>query len=264
MKILILPDIHGRRFWKEVVSEKFDRIIFMGDYLDPYHFEGITEADALENFKEILEYTKVNKNVTLLLGNHDLHYIEELSDVYKCRCCASVFFEMRELLKENWDLFKVATEVENNGRKILLTHAGLTRRWLSEINSLKESLQNQITQGRYDERGPLVKIYNTKFDANGLNSLLQSKQGINLLWTIGYERGGYSRGGSPIWADFSEHDQYSSETANSVGYDYQIFSHSLGVPSIDEWYYGEYFAMIDCRKPFILDENRLSEYESKD
>ena len=40
--ILIIPDIHGRTFWKECIKcREYDEIIFLGDYLDPYSFEGI-------------------------------------------------------------------------------------------------------------------------------------------------------------------------------------------------------------------------------
>ena len=55
-KLLVLPDIHGRTFWKEPCSdiEKYDKIVFIGDYLDPYDFEGISVVDTIENFKEII------------------------------------------------------------------------------------------------------------------------------------------------------------------------------------------------------------------
>ena len=41
MKILIIPDIHGRSFWIEPCShiDEFDKVIFLGDYHDPYPFE---------------------------------------------------------------------------------------------------------------------------------------------------------------------------------------------------------------------------------
>ena len=44
-KILILPDIHGRPFWKDAVEKHFDecdKIVFLGDYLDAYPNEEIT------------------------------------------------------------------------------------------------------------------------------------------------------------------------------------------------------------------------------
>ena len=37
-KVLIVPDVHGRKFWhkaKEMVAE-VDQVVFLGDYLDPY------------------------------------------------------------------------------------------------------------------------------------------------------------------------------------------------------------------------------------
>ena len=72
-KLLVLPDIHGREFWRGPCNdiEKYDKVIFLGDYLDPYGFEGIEVEDAIENFKEILELKKNNMDkVVLLLGNH--------------------------------------------------------------------------------------------------------------------------------------------------------------------------------------------------
>ena len=42
--ILVYPDIHGRKFWKRVKEFDFERIIFLGDYLDPYPFDEITNG----------------------------------------------------------------------------------------------------------------------------------------------------------------------------------------------------------------------------
>lgn len=73
-KILILPDIHGRPFWKKAVEKyknEVDKIVFLGDYLDPYVWEGITRKNAIRNFEEIIDYKINNKDkVVLLLGNH--------------------------------------------------------------------------------------------------------------------------------------------------------------------------------------------------
>ena len=77
---LIFPDIHGRTFWKETLN-KFPineypnlKIIFLGDYLDPYEFEYISKQDAILNFEDIIKTTKSDNRITLLLGNHDYHY----------------------------------------------------------------------------------------------------------------------------------------------------------------------------------------------
>lgn len=73
--ILVLPDIHGRTFWKEPLKykDKFDHIIFLGDYFDPYPSEGITPEEAVNNFKEILKIfteDEIYGKVEFLLGNH--------------------------------------------------------------------------------------------------------------------------------------------------------------------------------------------------
>ena len=45
-ELLVLPDIHGRVFWKHPCEDvnRFQRVIFLGDYTDPYSFEEITPA----------------------------------------------------------------------------------------------------------------------------------------------------------------------------------------------------------------------------
>lgn len=73
--IAICSDCHGRQFWKDVIPRKdeFEKIIFLGDYLDPYGFEGVSNLNALDNFKEILEFKKENiDKVVLLIGNHKM------------------------------------------------------------------------------------------------------------------------------------------------------------------------------------------------
>ena len=48
-KILIIPDVHGRRFWRDAIeSDDYDKVIFLGDYLDPYPDEGIGPFTAQE------------------------------------------------------------------------------------------------------------------------------------------------------------------------------------------------------------------------
>ena len=38
-KILCIPDIHCRKFWRKAINEyknSVDKVIFLGDYIDPY------------------------------------------------------------------------------------------------------------------------------------------------------------------------------------------------------------------------------------
>jgi len=77
-QILVIPDVHGRVFWKEAVEKHPTLpVVFLGDYLDPYASENITPDDALTNFKDIIAFKQANMDrVTLLIGNHKIHYFD--------------------------------------------------------------------------------------------------------------------------------------------------------------------------------------------
>ena len=82
MKILVLPDVHGRSFWRKpcqdiTTKRRYDKIIFLGDYLDPYTFEDISVEEAIDQFKDILLFAKDNPKVVMLLGNHDMPYFSQ-------------------------------------------------------------------------------------------------------------------------------------------------------------------------------------------
>ena len=59
IKILIIPDVHGRDFWKEPVTRTLQetdaRICFLGDYHDPYpqefHYDENLLDRSVDNFK---------------------------------------------------------------------------------------------------------------------------------------------------------------------------------------------------------------------
>lgn len=60
-KILIIPDIHGRQFWKNAClnhKDEFERIVFLGDYVSPYPSEDISNEKAIEIFEEVLKFKK--------------------------------------------------------------------------------------------------------------------------------------------------------------------------------------------------------------
>lgn len=134
-KVIILPDIHGRTFWKYALEhiDEFDKVIFLGDYLDPYPHEGITFDESVENFKEILEFKKNNiDKVELLIGNHDCHYI--WLDFMNCsRLNRSRRKEMNKLYNDNYELFRIAYLLND---KYLFSHAGVYKEWLA-ANSIE-------------------------------------------------------------------------------------------------------------------------------
>ena len=73
-RILVIPDVHGRIFWKEPVKkylDAVDRVVFLGDYLDPYEGEDGVAEDIYENMMEIFALKQRNmEKVVLLKGKH--------------------------------------------------------------------------------------------------------------------------------------------------------------------------------------------------
>ena len=204
-KILIIPDVHGREFWKWAVEEFPEtETIFLGDYHDPYPQEGITNADSLRNFKEIIEYVKNYSNCKLLIGNHDLHY---LIDIEGCRKDYDNEPILRKLFLDNLELFDLATLREINGKKYLFSHAPILIEWIHEV-------------GETENVDLLVARLNRYFhDIENNGEELQK-----LLDRVSRYRGGWNDWGSPIWSDLYEIFDSGGSLIESV--DYSIFGHS--------------------------------------
>ena len=111
MKLTIIPDVHGRPFWRDAVKDVEDTpVIFLGDYLDPYPQDMVTWEDALQGLHDIIELKKRNpEQVTLLLGNHDVHYFESYPFFSRGgRMNHEHFEEIRDIFMENLALFDLA------------------------------------------------------------------------------------------------------------------------------------------------------------
>lgn len=244
--ILCIGDIHGRNFWKEAVEksiDKVEKIIFLGDYLDPYPWEGITRKEAIANFQEIIDFKKENKDkVVLLLGNHDFPYIDKKVFYTRSRYDSSNAYHIEEMFRSHRSLFQLADEALIDGKRFLFTHAGLLPQWY-------EKHESDID----------------KLTVESLNHLLNSPNGIKILCEASYYRGGWDQFGSIVWCDvneMAEETQHSKEVEgvsvnDKLPWDYQVFAHSQQEehPIITKE-----FACLDCRKAFILtDEGGFQE-----
>lgn len=225
-RILIIPDVHGRTFWKEAINtEEYAKVIFLGDYVDPYEIEGINPLMAISIFKDILSLKIANpERVILLLGNHDLCY---LSDHYRYLAESDRYDheneeELKSLFRGWKQFFKLAHEERIENKRYLFSHAGVTQPWLKH---------NERTIGEPD--------------AEHLNLLLKNIEGIRALAQVGQLRGGYYTSGSIVWAD-------SKELAKSdpIPDTYQIVGHSM---QFDSPIISEHFACLDCRAAFSID-----------
>ena len=238
-KLIIFPDIHGRKFWKEPFENLKDNedygFIFLGDYLDAYDFEKILETEAIDNFKEILNNCIDHPRTIMLIGNHDIHYLPPLDNNWGCRRYNKHKEEIQKLFLDNIDKFKVCHIEKIGDVRYLFSHAGFLKSWIE-----------QATYG----------IKNLTITLDNVNDLLKSDDGLWALSMVGYERGAYSRQavGSCVWADINEHlNLYGKRFEDDI---YQIFAHNQAFPyyeDFSEYYIDENIAMLDAQKPFILD-----------
>ncbi len=121
---IIIGDIHGLGYWREIVKQHSDcRVVFMGDYLDPYY--PISRTELLANLEAIIELKRQRGDeVILLLGNHDLHYFT--SDMEPCmRFDFDIAEQASTLFRNNFELFRYAHQQGN----ALFTHAGISDFW---------------------------------------------------------------------------------------------------------------------------------------
>ena len=161
-KYIAVGDIHGRDNWKfkmfgssyeyeswareaingaaEVFAvdypfNEYDKIIFIGDYVDSFT---VGNAQMKKNLEDLILFKKTFPDkVVLLLGNHDVQYI------VSNQICSGYRPEMRpdfyDLFNKNIDLFEMAYELKTKHVPILFTHAGVTEEWLEELKTRAEN-----------------------------------------------------------------------------------------------------------------------------
>lgn len=136
MKLLIIPDVHGRDFWIEPFEhiDEFDKVIFLGDYHDPYPFQ-VSKDTSRHRLRDIL-VPKILENkdkVICLVGNHDLSYLigpcaDRFDDVHRD--------EINKLLS------KLPLQLTYQVDNYLFSHSGILPLWIEENNLKLEELNN--------------------------------------------------------------------------------------------------------------------------
>lgn len=239
--MIIVPDLHGRKKLFEKAKVEFEKsdsekIIFLGDYLDPYPHENILPEEAVVLFKEVIKFKKENHGrVILLLGNHDLHYL--LSRQYygsSSRFDYSVYQDVHQIYDKERDLFSIGYYIPVVDQHYIFTHAGILDRWcIDYVNLLDEE----------KDRNFLEVI-------DAMNDFLWKKNDKELghaMDCVSFLRGGYESAGSLVWADVQEQPERNFHPEY-----YQIFGHTqLRENPIIE----SHFADLDCRKLFRLVED---------
>ncbi len=233
-QMLIIPDVHGRSFWKEAVIEHPDLpIVFLGDYLDPYAHENITPEEALANFEEIIAFKQANMDrVTLLVGNHEIHYFDTAYAFSRKDTLHAEY--IHRLFVEKLPLFSIATEASMNGKTFLFTHAGIVESWW------KKYFHDTAT-----DAASICKALNDSME----NLETFSAFIDDVLMDVSKKRGGEADAGSCIWADVDEQSNNRSGFLKGI---YQVFGHTQ---LKNEAVITKNFADLDCRKAFLIQTN---------
>ena len=247
-KILVIPDVHGRTFWKESIDNYFDevdKVVFLGDYLDPYESEGRKTPD--EVFKNMLQIMMLKHDhadkVILLKGNHDQHYSSErFRDLAGgSRMDEGNWDRYHEAFVEFRDLFKIAQKEEVNGVPYIFTHAGLTLYWIHKVNSQLWHLpDNKVSIADQDI-------------IDRINLLDDDGAGQDLLAVIGSNRSWFGeKTGGVLWADVEEHSIPDAPKAYGLNKVFQVFGHTKLSSKYDMLEF-ENLAMIDSLQSFMID-----------
>lgn len=241
VEIIVIPDVHGRTFWKDAIAKREEntQIVFLGDYLDPYETENISYEEALANFKEILEFKKTyNSNTSLLLGNHDIHYISTYPNGRSTRYDSVHASEIAKLLNDNHYSFEMMCTAHIGNKTFIFSHAGINKKWIfNNAHLLGIDCKNEQDAG-------------ARIDGLSANDMLRAKDENNSLFyvlsEVSYLRGGMSNAGSMIWEDVSAYENEEPYLPNLV----QVFGHTQMKSSpinIRNSYYD-----LDVRRGFMI------------
>ena len=233
--MIISPDVHGRSFWKEAI-DKFptEDFIFLGDYLDPFDDEGIPDEQAFGGLLEIINLKKARpENVTLLWGNHDLHYLFPF--LKGSRFDDSHAQRNKNTFLENRNLFQMAYEIQVRERRYLFSHAGVGRMWIDLYAPALEA--DEIT-------------------ADWLNLCMKSDDFYEALGHVSWARGGFLEFGSMIWADLSEQKVMENQLPAI-----QVFGHTMVTQPIN---WDNRIYCLDCGAYFAMNQTTGRIYDRND
>lgn len=258
MKILVIPDIHGRRFWKSACEQyinQVDYIVFLGDYCDPYYMEYdpytsdniFSDQRMIDNLNDIINFKAEHQDkVILLMGNHDMHYYSRsFYDIALGSRYSQKYDQvLTKIFNDNNKYFQYAFAVGNKEKTILFSHAGLT---LNTYNDLcKQYNRNEL----YPEE--LTEILNE--DNDNIN---------DIIFRVGYSRGGMNKTGGIFWADVTDFIRNNKDINVPLKNNLiQITGHN----GTKEPICTPYYITCDCKKAYLYDTDtyKLSELTGKE
>lgn len=213
MDIITIGDLHGSPAWKDVSFADWDRMVFVGDYVDSFEYD---DQHILENLREVIRLKETHPGkVVLLWGNHDLSYLFLSKQGHGCSGFRTGMAQhLHDLFSENRDLFLTAWQTG----KYIWTHAGIVREWYEKF--IEKKVTGDATLS--DTLNRLFREYDP------------------LLFHVGPLRGGCHSHGGVFWADIREtlHDPL-------PGY-HQVFGHTKTGNGVLSYISGDKTTSVTC------------------
>ena len=204
MKYLFVGDVHNHNYMFNDIYRldkeySFNRIILIGDYVDDWNTDNHKSLETLNTIISMKQNMK--DKFTLLLGNHELSYMG-----YPC---SGHKYELEDAitkkLKENIDLFDLATSVNCDGKVYVCSHAGFCNDFINELINNEE-------------------YYESKLYYRLVNINMNKLQYLYLFSKCSYRRGGHDDYSSCLWCDRMEHIELTTQEYPLIPY--QIIGHS--------------------------------------
>ena len=271
-----IGDVHGRDIWKfithgssyefeewknkiidgvsindvmftELSYHKYDKIIYIGDYVDSFDIPSIEIKRNLEDI--IFLKQTLGDKVVLLLGNHDIQYFcpEQRCSGYRIEMKDDLY----DIFTKHEHLFVFAhEEIDKNNKKYLWTHAGVTSGWYRKVFLKDLTNKNYRFKALVDEfdikEKTISQILNFSFELRLL-----------CLFNVDTYSGGFSKWASPLWVrpnvlNYSSLRYYNQIVGHTQQDDIMIINHYKGkkFPGYKHYY-------IDCLEtsgsPLILE-----------
>lgn len=164
MSTICVGDLHGKiEVAEEMLQEKEKSIVFMGDFLDSFDRN---IHDQLDLLLMVLDAVKNRDEVSSLMGNHELSYLEMQyrCSGYKWQLDHNLTEETKKDMRSNLNLW-----LETDG--FFLSHAGISRRWVPP--KWQDDVPGYLAKATTDEQ-----------------------------YQIGASRGGYHDVGGLLWCDY--------------------------------------------------------------
>lgn len=144
MRTLVIPDIHHHTANAEhwLTSQKYDRVVFLGDYFDDYD-DSAADATATAHW---LRNRMDRTEDVFLLGNHDAPYMFPKDEDLYCPGFTQAKAEAIEkvLKPEHWHRLKLA-HLEQGW---LLSHAGFHPAWMKDLTVEKVVVRCELAMER--------------------------------------------------------------------------------------------------------------------